>query len=200
MGFSAMQEDTGVPQANRAPACQWSFNRARQFHHISGDSSRFFHRIPAELLRQHVSIMDDSEGSWAARLDRIFSGQAQIEQWSTASPGPEFALVHVPVTATGGEVIYAAGFAFPAGRPLPSAAELESAAIIALQAVATERSRSNRFLHDIVAQGLSGTGLQIELLRSEIQAGNTPAQARASGIQQWLEDVLILIREFNALE
>ena len=198
MGGIVLQSDIGVSQGSRSPVCQWSFNRSRQFHHISGDSGRFFHRLPTELLRQHVSIIDDSQGSWTALLDRMFSDEARAEEWNTASPGPAYAVMHVPVRADAGQVIYAAGFAFATGSQPVAESELEFAARAVLQVVETERARATRFLHDIVAQGLSGTALQLELLRSEIPAGNTAAQARASGVQQWLEDVLKLIREFNA--
>jgi signal transduction histidine kinase len=200
MGSTVVHEDIGVSQRNRAPACQWSFNRARQFHHISGDFGRFFHRLPAELLRQHVSIIDDSQGSWTARLDRMFSGEAQMEEWTTAKPGPAYVLIHVPVRAAAGQVIYTAGFALPAGSQPATKAELELAATAALQAVETERARATRFLHDIVAQSLSGTGLQLELQRLEGGDSNAEAVKRASDIQHMIEEVLKLIREFNAPE
>lgn len=188
-------DDTSASRRDRLPVCQWSFNRAHQFHHIGGDSAGLFDRLPAELLRRHVSLIDDPQGNWSARLNRMFLGQTAIERWIGRG---EQALIHVPIRGKEGTVTYAAGFAFPAGSAIPDASELEFAAAVTLQALGTERMRATRFLHDVVAQTLSGTGLQLELLLSEIRAGNAEALKRTTDIQQSLEQVLKLIREFNA--
>jgi signal transduction histidine kinase len=187
--------DASASQGDRVPVCQWSFNRAYQFHHVGGDAAGVFDRVPAELLRRHVSLIDDAQGSWASRLHRMFSGQTAIERW-TGRGGQAF--IHVPVRDKDRAVAYTVGFAFPAGSASPHASELEFAAALSLQALETERMRVTRFLHDVVAQTLSGTGLQLELLLAEIRAGNASALKRATDIQQSLEQVLELIREFNA--
>ena len=187
-------------QGKPAPSCQWSFNRSHEFHHVSGDTTGLFHRLTADLSRRHVSIIDDPPGTWSACLDRMFQGDAPIEQWIAAGPAGEYAVFHIPVRAGDGTVLYVAWFAFPAGSPLPAAPELESAADATLQAVESERTRATRFLHDVVAQSLSGTGLQLELLQLEIQAQSAEALQRTAEIQKSLEEVLKLIREFNAPE
>ncbi len=45
--------------ADWIPACQWSFNQARCFHYIGGDSAAVFHRGSSQLLHQHLSSVDD---------------------------------------------------------------------------------------------------------------------------------------------
>ena len=200
MSNASIHDDTGVSQESPAPSCQWSFNRLHEFHHVSGDSTGLFHRPPSDLSRRHVSIVDDPRGTWSARLDRMFRSGAPIEQWITAGLAGEYAMLHVPVRAGDGTVLYVVGFAFRAGSPLPAAPELELAAAATLQAVESERTRASRFLHDVVAQSLSGTGLQLELLQLEIQAHSAETLRRAAEIQKSLEEVLKLIREFNAPE
>ncbi len=195
MRNASAHHDAGESQRDRTPVCQWSFNRAHQFHHVSGDSAEVFDRLPAELLRRHVSLIDDAHGGWFARLDRMFSGQTAMDRWTGRG---KQALVHIPVRDNDGAVTYAFGFAFPAGSTVPGTSELEFAAAASLQALETERMRCTRFLHDVVAQALSGTGLQLEILLAEIRTGNASALKRASDIQQSLEQVLKLIREFNA--
>jgi len=187
---------TKVSHTNLTPVCQWSFNRAHQFHHVSGDSNGLFRRPAADLSRQHVSVIDDPSATWAARLDRMFLGAASLEQ----SAAGDYALFHVPVTAQDGSVQYIAGFAFPARSTLPAASELALAAAAVLQVVESERTRSTRFLHDIVAQSLSGTGLQLELLQLEIRAQGAETPKHAAEIQKSLEQVLNLVREFSAPE
>ena len=200
MSSAFVHGDSGVFGEAPVPVCQWSFNRAHQFHHVGGDSAGFFDRPPAELLHRHVSTIDDPQGSWSARLNRMFLGQARIEQWSAAMVGGDYALFHIAVGGHDGEVTYVAGFAFPAKLALPAPSELELAAVTALQAVESERTRATRFLHDVVAQSLSGTGLQLELLQLEIRARNGEGLKCAAEIQQSLEEVLKLIREFNTPE
>src|SRR5579863_3852962 len=114
------------------PACQWSFNQARCFHYIGGDSAAVFHRTSSELWRQHVSTVDDSKARLAACLDRIFSGESRFESRRPVSPD-EYALIHLPIRDAGGGVAYAAGFAHRAGLPLPSASELDLTARGVLQ-------------------------------------------------------------------
>lgn len=199
MSNAFAHDHNGVSQEGCVPACQWSFNRAHRFHHVSGDSSGVFDRLPAELLRRHVSIIDDPQARWSERLDRMFSGQTPIEQWTAVCPRGEYALFHIPIRANGA-VTYTAGFAFPAGSAFPTVSGLELTAVAALQVVGSERARATRFLHDVVAQSLSGTGLQLELLQLEIRARNAEALHGAAEIQQSLEQVLTLIRDFNAPE
>jgi len=180
------------------PLCQWGFNKSRRFVYISG-CAEMFRRQPEELLQQHVSIIDDPSGSWAARLDRIFSGTSPYD---TAGPTPEQdrVILHVPIHATEGNVVYAAGFLFDAGYPVPTVRELELAALAILQVLQTERTRTERFLHDVMAQCLSSTGLQLELLRLEIEDHHiqTPATSRTTEIQRALGEALSRVRAFSA--
>lgn len=200
MKKASQEDETGVSQGKSLPSCHWSFNRAHEFHHIAGDTASLFHRPAADLWRKHVSIIDDPLGTWTARLDRMFRGQAPIERSTAPGLEGEYVVFHVPVRANDGAASYLAGFAFQARPLLPAATELELAAHATVQAVEPERTRTTRFLHDVVAQSLSGTGLQLELLKLEIQAETAEALKRAGEIQKSLEEVLKLIREFNVPE
>ncbi len=180
------------------PACQWCFNKARRFHYVSGEPA-FFRRQPEELLHRHLSMIDDPKGSWAERLDRIFSGKTPY-----GTPGPiseqGYKTVHIPIHATDGSVVYAAGFAYHAGDPIPAVRELELAALAILQVLRSERARRNRFLHDVVAPCLSGAGLQLELLRLDSQAQRVELPDRAGEIQRSLDEALRQLRTFGSGE
>lgn len=185
--------------ADWAPACQWSFNRARCFHYVGGDPVAVFQRKGPELLRRHVSTIDDAKRSWAVCLDRIFSGESRIE--STApNATSEYAITHLPVHAADGEVAYVAGFAYRAGRPVPSAPELELMALAILQVLEAERARTDRFLHDVIAQCLTSTGLELEVQRLELKALGMEPPDRAREVQRSLEEALDQIREFRVDE
>ena len=180
--------------ADWIPACQWSFNQARCFQYIGGDSAAVFHQPASDLWRRHVSTIDDPRGSWAACLDRIFSGETRFESTSRN----EYTLIHLPVQEPGGGVAYAAGFAYREGLPVPSASELELTALGILQILEAERARTDRFLHDVIAQCLTSTGLELELQRLELEGLGVELPDRAREVQRSLEETLDQIRNFHA--
>jgi signal transduction histidine kinase len=183
--------------ADWTPVCQWSFNQAWCFHYIGGDAPAVFHRTSSELLRRHVSTIDDAKASWAACLDRIFSGGTRLESKPPAAQD-EYTVVHIPIRDSAGNVAYAAGFAYGAGLGMPSASELELAALGILQILEAERSRTERFLHDVVAQCLTSTGLELELQRLEFEGLGIELPDRTREIQRALEETLDQIRTFHA--
>jgi signal transduction histidine kinase len=174
------------------------FTKSRRFLYISGNTD-IFGRQPQELLYQPISIIDDASRLWAGRLDRIFSGVSTSDSASSAA-GLGRVILHVPIHARGGGVAYAAGFSFPAGNPPPEVRELELAALAILQVLRTERERTERFLHDVVAQCLSSTGLQLELLGLELEGHQTQTPSRSAEIQLALADALKRVRTFSAGE
>jgi signal transduction histidine kinase len=196
MSKAVSHEEDGVSRP--VPACHWSFNRKRRFHYICGDTAALFHRAPEELLHSNVSTVDDSGGNWAARLDRLFSGDVPFEQWTVPVADGSYTIVHVPVHANDGALMYVAGFVYRDGQPIPAPPELRLAALAALEVLGTERKRTARFLHDVAAQCLSTTGLQLELLRLEIEARNIEVPGFAREIQRGLDEALRQIRAFSA--
>jgi signal transduction histidine kinase len=181
------------------PVCHWSFNQGRCFHYIGGEAGPVFHRTAPELLHLHVSAIDDPTGSWTSVLDRILGGDTRFESTTPASPD-QCAIVHLPIHAAHGAVAFAAGFAYRANQPMPQASELEFAAHAVLQVVTAERARTDRFLHDAIAQCLSSTGLELEVLRLELQALGVALPSRAQEVQSSLEEALNQIRRFRTDE
>ena len=180
----------------RTPACQWLINRAHRFHFVTGDSGAIFYRSASEMHGQHVSMIDDQRGVWEARLGQVFSGAFHLERPSQYAPGYSF--IHIPLRAEDKSVLYAAGFAYALGQQIPAESELELASLLLLLAVEAERTRTSRFLHDVVAQSLSGAGLQIELLRLDVEGHGFNLTDRASEIQRLLEDALQRVRQFRS--
>jgi|SRR5579872_2312876 len=191
----------GLPeiQSSFIPVCQWAFNQKRRFYYAGGDTEKIFGRSAGDLLHQHVSLIDDSSKSWSARLERVLSGEVPIES-SSAPAREDISVTHVAIRAHDGSVAYAAGFGYETKQAVPRAQELEHAALAILQVLKSERRRTERFLHDVVAQCLSGTGLQFELLRLEIEAQGVKVAPGMGGIHGLLEDVLNKIRSFSAGE
>src|SRR5258708_5095330 len=181
-----------------SPLCHWAFTKSRRFLYVSGNTD-IFGRPPEELLHQNVTLIDDASRSWSARLDRIFSG-ASTSDTASSTAQLDRVILHLPIHARDASVAYVAEFSFPAGKPAPDVRELELAALAILQVLRTERTRTERFLHDVVAQCLSSTGLQLELLRLELEEHQTPTPSRSAEIQQALGDALKRVRTFSAGE
>jgi signal transduction histidine kinase len=198
MNKGGSHADTARSAVYFVPACQWSFNKALCFHYIGGDSSALFQRSCSELLHQHISMIDD-KGAWEARLHQIFSGKTRFDLAPPSWSQP-YAIIHLAIHSTRVNVAYAAGFAYRAGQPQPAAPELELAALGILQVLETERTRMARFLHDVVAQCLSSTGLQLELMRLDDEMQDLELPGRTREIQRSLEEALESVRRFSAEE
>lgn len=57
-------------------------------------------------------------------------------------------------------------------------------------------SAVERFLHDDIAQRLSGIGLQLELLRMDLENRLPEAASRALALQRGLDEILDTVRKF----
>jgi len=67
-----------------------------------------------------------------------------------------------------------------------------------IEASRFERGRLSRFLHDDVAQNLSAVGLQLDLLRMDLDAnGASQSSAAVVEIQQLLDAVMERVRDFS---
>lgn len=183
-----------------APVCHWAFNQSRRFEYISGNSAALFRRELSQLVNQHISTIDDTQGSWAARLDRLFTGKTLVERDAQQASNERYSLIHLPLHAEDGSVLYAAGFGFGADQKISAVPVLELAALLSIEALKTDRARVARFLHDIVAQSLSGTGLQVELLRMEIERRGLELSGPIGDLQRFLDEALTRVRRFTMEE
>jgi signal transduction histidine kinase len=183
-----------------APVCHWAFNQSRRFEYISGNSAALFRRELSELVNQHISTIDDAPGSWAARLERVFTGSTLVEPYARWASNEHYSLIHLPLRAENASVLYAAGFAFAADQKTSAVPALELAALLSIEALKTDRARVARFLHDIVAQSLSGTGLQVELLRMEIERRGLELSGPIEDLQRFLDEALTRVRRFTEEE
>ena len=81
----------------------------------------------------------------------------------------------------------------------PAAAERILSATLAqvLDAHQADRARLARFLHDEIAQFLSGIGLQLDILRMDFEATSPEISARTIEIQGVLEQLVQRVRDFT---
>lgn len=66
-----------------------------------------------------------------------------------------------------------------------------------LESQALERTRMSRFLHDEVAQFLSGAGLQLDILRMDLEERVPEIGSRTAEIQTILDEIVTRVRELS---
>jgi len=183
--------------ADRGPVCHWAFDQSHRFHHAAGDVLAVFHKGAPELLGRHVSVVDDPQRVWSQQVKETFDGEPRVHQLEDTNGHPGYSVIQIPVRARDKSVLFAAGYAYKADRPVPKVQDLEAMALVALQAVESDRARTSRFLHDVVAQDLSATGWQIELVGMDLRERDLSSlAARTANLQAFMEQTLKRVRQF----
>ena len=88
-----------------------------------------------------------------------------------------------------------------AGSPDPAhstGSGYRNVALRAIEARDMERAALSRFLHDDIAQFLSGIGLQLDILRLDLEARVPEIGARTAEIQEILEQVVTRVRDLSS--
>jgi signal transduction histidine kinase len=186
---------------DRGPVCSWIFNPDLRFEQVRGDSARLF-RHPAEgLSGRHVSevlIGESRPSSWRARLARVFQGEAlQFRETACGDPAPVFWVALFPLPSPEGIVRYAAGLAHDISAMAATGEAFRWRALHALRARDADQAGLARFLHDEVAQHLTAVGLQLDVLRMDLEATVPGISSRTSAVQERLEILMDRVREFS---
>lgn len=179
-----------------APWCTWAIRPDLTFHLIYGNPLPLF-GIPASGLtgRKLADVLPpQTRDIWQQRAERVFAGE-RLSLREQAASGLVSA-VWYPVRE-GGEIAFAAGAAMDMSPLSTSERGLRHTALKVLQARESERTRLARFLHDEVGQCLSAAGLQLDLLRMDLEPVLPDIPARTAEVQQVLERVMERVREFT---
>jgi signal transduction histidine kinase len=194
-----MMEDHGALSElllQQSPACQWMVSADGVFQRIYGDTSPIFGKQASLLAGQtitHVVKQSVSE-AWMARFARAFNGETlTLRERHGASI---WNIVVFPVrvnTAIG----YAAGWAREATSWSTAEDELRRTVLGALKAQEFERSMIARFLHDSVGQNLTALGLQLDMLRMDLEGVSPETCARVAEIQQLLGGMMEEVRQYS---
>lgn len=90
-----------------------------------------------------------------------------------------------------------AGSADPIDVPSPSELRFRAIALRALETNLSQRARMARLLHDEIAQVLSGVGLQLDVMRMDLEGRVPEIAARTAQIQEMLEIVVKQVRDLS---
>jgi two-component system sensor kinase FixL len=180
----------------QSPACHWMVSADGVFERIGGDASSVFGKPAAQLVGQSVSqaLGQQVSAAWKGRFARAFQGETLSLRERHGK-----AIWHItvfPVRVTG-EIRHAGGLASESTPWSTAEQELRHTVLDALKAQDFERSKVARFLHDSVGQNLTALGLQLDLVRMDLESISPGTCAHVSQIQQLLGGMMEEVREFS---
>jgi len=194
MGNAEFHADLLLQQS---PACHWILDRSHSFRCIYGDSLPLFQKVPAALEGANLRdvLPEGTVSAWVGRVDRVFCGESLLVREKV--PSGFYSVSHFPLRSASGEILYAAGVAQDVTPFIMAEQELRNSTVRVLKAQETERGRLSKFLHDEVGQCLSSAGLQLDLLRMDLESELPGISSRTGEIQHVLEGLMERVREFS---
>jgi signal transduction histidine kinase len=180
----------------QSPACHWMVNRAQEFVAVFGDPSLLLRSPAAELLGRRVSeaLEPALARTWTARIARAFEGESLLLSEHGGSHLWQICLF--PIRAED-EIRYVGGLARETTAWGSAQQELRRTVLGALKAQEFERSQVSRFLHDVVGQNLTAMGLQLDLLRMDLETVSPECCIRIAEMQKVLEVMMQETREYT---
>jgi signal transduction histidine kinase len=182
------------------PALFWIAGPDGAFSRIHGDAAALFGIGESQLLgRTAETALDPVLGErWQSRFSRAFGGETLMLR---EGRGDSIWNVSVFPIRRGGQITEVGGIAFENGPWGSAERELRNTVLSALKAQEFERKMAARFLHDSVGQNLTALGLQLDLVRMDLESVSPEIGARVIEIQHMLgimmEEVRVYSYELN---
>jgi signal transduction histidine kinase len=191
-----MTESLAEAFLEQSPECQWIAGADGVFHRAYGDTSSIFGKPAAQLVGLTLAqVLDPAAAAlWGSRLDRIRAGETlRLRERRGAAT---WYITMFPVRAAG-VVEFAGGLARELTPLATAEQELRFAVLSALKAQEFERNMVSRFLHDTVGQNLTALGLQLDLLRMDLESLAPESCSHIGEIQKLLETVMEQVRDYS---
>jgi signal transduction histidine kinase len=180
----------------QSPFCNWVVDAEGRFEHFYGDPRPLFGKSARSLLGRTPgqALEPKVAGIWQDRISRALDGETLMllerrdeESWYIGLFPIE--LPNQPPRAGGTVKDISAWRA--AGQ------DLRSRVLSALGARDFERRMVAKFLHDKVGQNLSALGLQLDLVRMDLEFVSPGTASRVTDIQKMLEVMMQEVREYS---
>ncbi len=180
----------------QSPACHWVVTAGGVFHRIYGDPASIFGKPAAELAGRSAAeaLAPELAHVWRDRFARAFEGETVVLR---ERRGNAIWYLTVFPIRFGGEIRYAGGLAREITAWSVAEQELRYTVLGALKAQEFERNTVSRFLHDTVGQNLTALGLQLDLIRMDLENAQPETCARVIEIQRILEAMMQRVREYS---
>jgi signal transduction histidine kinase len=181
---------------SQSQACHWTVDTNQVFQEIHGDPSPVFGKPASELAGRPVAeaLEPDLAAAWRERFARVFEGETLALR---ERRGDDTWNISVFPIRFEGQIRYAGGL----GREITpwgkADQELRRTVLSALKAQEFERNMLSKFLHDSVGQNLTALGLQLDLIRMDMETVSPETCGRIAEIQKLLEGMMEEVREYS---
>jgi signal transduction histidine kinase len=194
-----MNDAAGVAKAflDQSPACHWMVDAQGVILRVYGlQHAPLFTKCGPELTGRKLNEVMAPEAAvlWLERCARAFQGETLRlrENWA----GATWHISVFPVRA-GGEVKFAGVLAREATAWATAELELRHTVLGALRAMEFSRNMASKFLHDSVGQNLTALGLQLDLIRLDLEDTYPEITVRLGELQKLLEVMMEDVREYS---
>jgi signal transduction histidine kinase len=181
---------------DQSPACYWIIDAQHVFHSVFGDSTHVLGKPAAELKGQPLTAVFSRHvaETWKGRLDRVWGGDVVMlrERRGTST----WFISLFPIRRKS-QILYAGATAREITAWGTAEQELRQTVLSALKAQEFERKTASQFLHDSVGQNLTALGLQLDLVRMDLETTAPESSARLAEIQKMLETMMEQVREYS---
>lgn len=180
----------------QSPACHWIVDRNGVFVEVFGDPSPILSRRASDLQGRKLSESLDAEVApiWLDRTRRALSGE--LLRLRERCGGSVWNISVFPIRIDG-VVQYAGALAREVTAWTTAEQELRYTVLGALKAMEFEKKAMSRFLHDSVGQNLTAFGLQLDLMRMDLESVATDVCGRIADMQKVLEEMMENVREYS---
>lgn len=177
-------------------ACHWVVTAAGVFHRVYGDPSCILGKPAALLVGQKVDDALDPEAAatWKARFAQALQGATLTLRERCGAARWDVSIFPIRVE---GKVRYAGGMARESTQWAKAEQELRYTVLGALKAQEFERAMVSKFLHDSVGQNLTALGLQLDLVRMDLESISPDSCARIAEVQKLLGSMMEEVREYS---
>ena len=191
-------QDAGLAEIflQQSPACQWIVSADGAFARLYGDPLALFGRAAAELLGRFPGdvLEPDEATAWRGRFTRALNGETLLLRERRAKD--TWYVMIFPLRIEG-KILFAGGCAREITPWATAEQELRHTVLGALKAQEFERAMVSRFLHDSMGQNLTALGLQLDLIRMDMESASPDTCQRIGGIQKLLEEMMESVREYS---
>jgi two-component system NarL family sensor kinase len=180
----------------QSPACIWAVSVQGIFQEFYGDPSAILGKSGKDLAGRAVTeaLTADQARTWIERFSRALHGETiSLRQHSRNAVWN----VSVYPLRVNGEIAYAGALAREISEWSTAEQELRHTVLGALKSQEFERKMASKFLHDTVGQNLTALGLQLDLVRMDLESPAPGACSRIEEIQKVLETIMEDVREYS---
>ncbi len=180
----------------QGPAAHWIVDPRLVFVQLYGNPFPIFGRTAAELAGRAVAdvLPPDAADAWKSRFTRVLGGETLALRQRLGETVWHVSLYPIRVA---GQFAFAGGSATEARLWVEAEQALRYTVLGVLKSQEFERATVSRFLHDAIGQNLTAFGLQLDLIRMDLESVSPQNCARIAEIQRLLEEMMEKVRAYS---